>query len=417
MDLECIDSYADTPSRFQPKNMGVFVLSRQSAPREPVVTILYKNCHQYRVPFYTELRTLLAQKGIELRVAFGDGVAEDSAKGDVATLNWAEQAPCRTFTVFGRTLLWQPAFRLARQSDLVISEQASKQLFNVFLGVMPLWSRGRHAYWGHGRNFQASIEGSGGETLKKLLTRRAHWFFAYNDLSAEAAVDAGAAASRTTSVMNSTDTTHIRTVRQALPPDTSDRVRAELGMGAGPVALYLGGIYTHKRPEFLVDAAERLRNLVPDVEVLVIGDGSAADLIEDAANEHPWFHHVGAQYGDQRIRYASVADIQLMPGLVGLNVVDGFALGVPTITTGIDYHSPEIDYLIHDVNGIVANTSSPQEFAAVAASLLNDTERLSRLKLEAELSGRDLSIEDMAQRFADGVVQALRDRRSRGRFT
>jgi len=268
----------------------------------------------------------------------------------------------------------------------------------------------KHAFWGHGKNFQASLEGGAGEGLKRRLTNRAHWFFAYNTLSADAAVEFGMDPDNVTSVMNSTDTEHMREVRMSLPEHTAQSVRDELSMGDGPVAMYLGGVYLHKRPDFLVQAAERIRELVPNFEMVVIGSGSAVDVIEQAAANHDWFHHLGARYGDERVRLASVADIQLMPGLVGLNVVDGFALGIPTITTDIDYHSPEIEYLLEGVNGIVTpKGSTPEDFAQVAADVLCSPEQLAALRAGAELSGKELSISDMAQRFADGIIQALRE--------
>lgn len=386
--------------------------SNPEATTEPVVTVLFKNCNQYRVPFFRHLRNNLEQKGIDFRLVVGGGLPEDLAKGDIASgsLPWAEERPFRSLTIAGHTLLWQPGLDLARTSDLVITEQASKQLFNVVLSYGQRFVRARHAFWGHGKNFQASIEGSAGEGLKKHLTKRAHWFFAYNDLSTEAAVEFGMPRDRVTNVMNSTDTVHMRDIRMALPASTADDVRSELGIGDGPVAIYIGGIYRHKRPAFLVEAVEAIRELVPNFEMIVIGAGSEVDVIADAAQRHDWFHHLGARYGDERIRLASVAEIQLMPGLVGLNVVDGFALGLPTITTDIDYHSPEIEYLLNGVNGVITPAdATPREFASAAAAVLTNPARLDTLRAGAEIAGHELSIQDMARRFADGIVQALRE--------
>lgn len=381
---------------------------RQAQTTEPVVSIIYKNCNQYRVPFFNQLRTNLEQKGIRLRLVVGGGLPEDEAKGDVAALDWAERRTFRTLHLRGHSLLWQPGFDIARTSDLVITEQASKQLFNIALsvGARPLGTR--HAFWGHGRNFQSSVEGSAGEGLKRALTKRAHWFFAYNNISAEAAIDFGMDPERVTRVMNSTDTAHMRAIRGALSPETGEAVRSELGIEPGPVGLYLGGIYAHKRPQFVVDAAIEIRERIPNFSMLVIGSGSDVGIMEEAARKHPWFHHLGARYGDERVRLATVASIQLMPGLVGLNVVDGFALGLPTVTTDIAWHSPEIEYLKHNVNGfVVPGNPTASFFADAAADLLRDPARLRQLQSGADLAGRELSIEDMAERFADGVVQAL----------
>jgi glycosyltransferase involved in cell wall biosynthesis len=337
-----------------------------------------------------------------------EGLDEDRAKGDRASMPWAEIRPLREFSIAGRSLLWQPGFDVAYGSDLVITEQASKQLFNVVLAYGQRALRTRHAFWGHGKNFQAPLEGSSGEGLKRRLTRRAHWFFAYNELSARAAVEAGISADRVTVVMNATDTAHIRAVVGALPADSGPRVRHELGMGSGPVGVFMGGIYPPKRPQFLLDAAAVIRTLVPDFEMLIIGSGSERDLVESAANAAPWIHYAGPRYGDDRLRLASVASIQLMPGMVGLNIVDAFALGLPTITTDIDYHSPEIDYLIDGKNGvIVSGDPSPGEYAHRVAELLHDPVRLALLQHGAFEASSELTIEHMADNFARGVLDAL----------
>lgn len=384
------------------------VFAKARAIDEPVVTILFKNCHQYRVQFFELLKENLAQKGIHLRLVVGGGLPEDEAKGDTANLEWAETRDFRSIKALGHTLLWQPGLDLARDSDLIITEQATKQLFNVVLSVGQRFFGTRHAFWGHGQNFQASIEGSAGEGLKKRMTERAHWFFAYNDLSAQAAIDFGMNPNRISTVMNSTDTSHIREIRMTLDHDIQQQVRDELQMGNGPAALYLGGIYGHKRPEFVIEAAEYLRSIIPDFEMIVIGDGSSGHLMTKAAAKHSWFHYMGSCYDDERVALASVASIQMMPGLVGLNIVDAFALGIPTVTTAIDYHSPEIEYLKDGVNGLMTpEKSTPREFAQIAADLLQDPVRLADMQAAADLSGRELSVEDMARRFADGVVQAL----------
>ncbi len=375
---------------------------------EPVVAILVKNTNRYRVPFYEQLRAELGQRGVELRLVVADGLAEDHAKGDRATLSWAEPRPLKEVHVRGRGVLWQPGFDIASGADLVITEQATKQLFNIALSFGQRTLHTRHAFWGHGRNFQASIEEGGGEGVKRRLTRRAHWFFAYNQTSADAAVDAGMPADRVTAVMNSTDTAAMRRTLASLPQGSAQAVRQELGIGAGPVGLYIGGLYAPKRPEFLIDAAIELRALIPDFELVVIGSGSQAAVVTDAADTHSWIHAIGANYDDDRIRLGSIASVALMPGMVGLNVVDGFALGLPTVTTDIDYHSPEIEYLVDGENGlIVSGDPDPGSYASAVAALLRDPDRLESLRSGAWQSGSALSIEDMTARFADGVEAAL----------
>ena len=102
--------------------MGRSVQTDLTVTAEPVVTILFKNCNQYRVPFFRHLRRNLEQKGIELRLVVGGGLPEDLAKGDIAadSLPWAEERPFRSISVLGHTMLWQPGFDLARSSDCLL---------------------------------------------------------------------------------------------------------------------------------------------------------------------------------------------------------------------------------------------------------------------------------------------------------
>ena len=392
----------------------VLRLTNPASPKtQPVVTILQRNLNRYRTGFYISLREQLRENGVQLRLVTASGLAEDVAKQDFVSLEWAEFRPLRELQIKGTSLLWQPGFDLARDSDLIITEQASKQLFNVVLAYGQRFLGTKHAFWGHGRNFQAThpSEGGLGEGLKKRLTRRAHWFFSYNELSSTAAIASGMPAGRVTATMNSTDTRRIREHLRGVDPDA---VRAEFGFGSGPLGLYMGGIAIKKRPDYLIESALEIRRRVPDFELVVIGDGPLREIVNSAAKRHSWIHALGAIYDDRRVGPASVCSVQILPGLVGLNIVDGFALGIPSITRDVDYHSPEIDYLEDGVNGVMMPSGLPPKyFGAAVADLLEDAPRLAALRSGAERSGEQLSIEDMAKRFADGICEALSaDRRA-----
>ncbi len=373
----------------------------------PLVTFLLRNLNQYRLSFYELLREGLDAEGIDLRLVTASGMVEDAEKGDVASLEWAEHRPFKEVKIKGVSLLWQPGFDLARASDLLITEQASKQLFNIVLAYGQGLLGTRHAFWGHGRNLQASheTESGTGEGLKQRLTSRAHWFFSYNDMSTDLAVDAGMQRDRVTPTMNATDT---KRIRDALAGVDAARVRDDFGFGDGPLALFMGGLSPKKRVDFLLESAIAIRQQVPDFELVVIGDGPVRDLVSDACERHPWIHWLGAMYDESRVAPASVCSVQLMPGLVGLNIVDAFALGIPTVTTGIDWHSPEIDYLQHDRNGLMLpEDTSPDHFADEVARLLGDGPRVTAMQAEAALWGERLSSEDMADRFVQGILEAL----------
>jgi hypothetical protein len=98
-----------------------------------------------------------------------------------------------------------------------------------------------------------------------------------------------------------------------------------------------------------------------------------------------------------------------MPGLVGLAILDSFALEVPLVTTSDVAHSVEIAYLEHDVNGLMvsADEVTPAMYAESVVSLLRDPVRLERLRRRCRDDRQRYTIEEMVRRFADGVEAAL----------
>lgn len=379
------------------------------------VSMVTRELNSYRVAFFEEARRLLADDDVEFDLFVGGATAADRAKDDPARLDWAKSLTVREVSIRGRELWWQSVIKLARRSDMIITEQASKQLSNLPLALLQRTGTIRHALWGHGRNFQQSIEGGSGENLKAWFTRSAHWFFSYTDASTDALRDLGFPDGRITTFNNSTDVREVRDAQNSLDTSSAGDVRTELGLGTGPVVAYLGALYPPKRTQFLLDGLDALRTEIGDVEAIVIGGGSDAALVARHAAERPWLHQLGPVYGLDRVRFASCSELLLMPGLVGLNVVDGFALGLPTITTAIDYHSPEIAYLLHGVNGWICDEHvTAKDYALQVARILRDADCLARLQAGAVQAGDELGVEQMAVRFAAGVRMALDAPRRRG---
>ena len=374
----------------------------------PVVTIVFRLLAKYRVPFYVGLREELDSRGITLRL-----LANDETKGQVdrdfhTDLDWAERYTAKQIHVGSRYLLWQPVTKDIRNDDLIIVEQASRLLLNY---VLLAWQRLRGpkvALWGHGEGLQPGERTWVGEKIKTASSKYPHWWFAYNQFTVRIVEGFGYPADRITDVQNSTDSKPLASARAAVTDAQIDQLRDELGIKTDNVAMFLGSLYNEKRPEFLIESALAMRAQMPDFELLILGSGPVAAPVEAAAAEHDWIHHVTGVWGVDVAPYAALAKVLVMPGLVGLAVVDAFALDTPMITCDIDYHSPEIDYLEVGVNGEMApGDASAAQYAQLVTTVMADEERLARLH-EGCAAGRDrYTMEEMVQRFADGVEKAL----------
>lgn len=372
------------------------------------VAIVYRIVPRYRLAFYELLRERLDARGIELALIYGQPGPEDAKKADTVDVPWGRYLPSRIVRLGGREIYWQPVLGAVAACDLVVVEQASKLLVNYPLMARQALGGPKVAFWGHGRNFQSGEASALGEWIKRQLSTRVHWWFAYNEASARIVADLGFPRERITDVRNAIDTRSLAAAADAVDEDQRARLRASLGLGGGPVGLFIGGMYPGKGLPFLLEACRRIRARVPGFEALFVGAGSEQAHVERATEHEAWIHYLGPRHGDDKARVASLADVMLMPRYLGLVVLDAFALGLPLITTDAPGHGPELAYLEHGVNGlVVASGDDPGPYADAVSELLLDPPRLERMRERCLRDREAYSIEEMARRFADGIEAAL----------
>ncbi len=359
----------------------------------------------YRVPFFEGLRAALAQKGIELDFVYGKPTGADAAKKDTATLPWARQVDLKVIHMGSSELVWHPVLGELGRYDLVITEQANRTLINYLLLFRQMMGR-RFAFWGHGRNLQddpASLK----NRFKALYTNRCHWWFAYAEGVKQRLIQDGFPAERITAVQNSIDTNGLARDVAAVSPDRVQALRRELGFeDSARVGIYCGGMYEEKQIPLLLEAARKIKAAVPQFHLLAVGSGPEAHLFQEASSHLGWVHAVGPKFGVEKATHFALAELFLMPGLVGLGVLDSFVTGVPMITTRYPFHSPEIDYLHDGINGLITGISA-DEYARGVIDLLNDQPRLNTLRAGAKASAGRYTMEAMVANFAEGIERAL----------
>jgi glycosyltransferase involved in cell wall biosynthesis len=381
-------------------------LRRTMTTKRRRVVVLYRFLPQYRRRFYELLRRRLEAEGVEFRLIYGDGDDGDRSKRDLVYLPWAQSVPNRILTLFGLRAVWQPALRYLRRDDLVIVEQATKLLLNYWLHVLAALGLIRLAYWGHGRNFQATSARAPQEGVKAWLSRRVHWWFAYNDLSRSIVESYGFPKERITSVDNAIDTNALRRLAVEIDDARRSAARERFGLKGQCVGLYIGAMYKEKRLEFLMKAAARIRHEIPDFELLLVGSGPDAHIAAEAASAHPWVHYLGPLFDHDKAHAFAVSRVVLLPGAVGLAILDSFACGVPLVTTDVPFHGPEIDYLDNGRNGLMTPHDA-DTYAEAVVRLMRDQLDYESLRNGAVASARRYTVENMVDRFASGIFQAL----------
>jgi len=373
----------------------------------PEVIFITRELSHYRVPFHETVRNLLSANKVNYRLIYSEPSPREAAKKDTAKIDWAEEV--KTF-YFGAEaeLCWQRVLGHVRHSDLIVIGQENKLLSNYPLYLRRALGGPRLAFFGHGKNFQAANPNSFSERFKRLLVNKVDWWFAYTERSADIVAQSGFPRDRITVFNNSIDTSSIRMELASIDPVEENASRQLLLSGSHKVGVYVGGLYPLKRIAFMLEAAKRVRELISDFHLLVIGAGEDTGMVVAAAEEHEWIHYVGPKFGREKTLLTSLGRVFLMPGLVGLGILDSFAYGTPMVTTDVSFHSPEIEYLKDGTNGvIVKDCNNVGAYAEAVARILHDDTWREHLRTGAAEALHTYTIEKMAERFATGVLGAL----------
>lgn len=378
-----------------------YVRMRQRRERKVVVIVQDKVPH-YRVPFFTELRRLLDEENVTLRLLHAQAPldSDDFTRSFYPDLDWAE--PFKKLNLpNGAT--WYPILPAIEGSDLVIVEAASKRIQNYVLLILRSLGGPKLAFWGHGWSHKTPRPGALSERIKLWLGKHADWYFAYTWSVRQGLIQRGFRPDRITDVQNAAPRPPYPD--HDLPPATAIRKKLKIS-GDAPIAVFCGRMYHYKRLPFAIRAAELVKATLPGFQLLLIGGGPDRHLAQEAAETHDYIRYLGPLFGKDKAEIFRVAHVTAMPGLVGLGVVDAFQHGVPPVATTYPFHSPEFAYLKDGINGLVAD-NTVTSFANALIRVLSNRDLRSRLERGCRLAAETITIEAMASRFAQGVMRAL----------
>ncbi len=370
------------------------------------VTIIQRILPHYRVPLFRKMRSRLLEKDVNMRLIYGQEYPGTVPKTVDLPESWAHRVRNSYLKAKDFELVWQPCLNELKSINLVVVEQANRLLLNYFLFMKIAANKSRIAFYGHGRNFQSVNTSRGHELWKKLWIDKVDWWFAYTDLSAKHVAESGFPKDRTTIVNNSIDTAGLAAACAQISDKDIAKIKKELGISSENICVFCGGMHENKRLDFLIASCIELRTMIPDFHMVFIGDGPQRAIVSEACARHPWMHYVGAKFDREKAAYLKAAKALLMPGLVGLVIIDSFVAGVPLITTDISIHSPEIAYLDNNKNGLMTD-STLRAYADEVARYLSSPENQEQLKRGCAESAKTYSLERMVENLVSGIVACL----------
>lgn len=368
------------------------------------VAILQKSMVHYRRQFFEKLRDELKKEGIELTLIYGKNIGARASKKDEVELSWGIFKPNRVLKLGDRVLIWQPCLKELSNKDLIIVEQANKLLINYLLVFLRPFRTFKLGYWGHGRNIQ-DHPNSLSNRFKYLFIKKCDWWFAYTEGVKDFLSGLGFPEKKVTVVQNAIDTAHLQEALSKVEEKEVQALKDRLGIPNDQVGIFCGGMYPEKHIDFLLESCLKIKQAVPDFHMIFIGAGIDAHKVKKAAQEHSWIHYEGPHFGEEKIPYFKLAGVQLMPGLVGLGILDSFALQTPIVTTDYEFHSPEIEYLENGKNGLMTPMDTDQYAEGVIALLQSGHYR--DMIAHCKKGAAQYTIEQMVENFKNGILEAL----------
>jgi glycosyltransferase involved in cell wall biosynthesis len=163
-------------------------------------------------------------------------------------------------------------------------------------------------------------------------------------------------------------------------------------------------LYSEKKVDFLLRAFALLKANYPDVALLIVGNGEERKKLEQLSRDLNLrdVHFLGEVLDPRKSAvYFMLADLMVIPAYVGLAIVHGFALGLPLITTDVQGHGPELDYLSED-NGVITKPEI-SVFSETIRGLLTSSPRLTAMKRCAYARAELLFLKSSVRRFAETI--------------
>ena len=330
------------------------------------------------------------------------GKSKNPVRQDEVDIDWAVSAKNVEVKIGNSSFFWVPAAsRSVFNSDLIILMQENKILSNYPILFRAKLNRKKIALWGHGLN-----NNSLGNRFRRLYSTNVDWWFAYTKGVALKVEAMGFPKNRITILQNAIDTENLIKAYDNCTQEDIWALQKAMLINDCPVGLFCGGMIPEKRLEFIINACKQIKKELPRFQMIFIGAGEESWKVESEAVMNNWMHFVGPKLGEERVKYFKIADVLLMPGMVGLVILDSFAMKTPLITTNHSYHSPEIEYLDNYWNGLMV-PDTLESYSEAVVRVLNSKKMIADLKQHCRESALKYTIEQMVNNFMDGVLKSL----------
>lgn len=371
------------------------------------VTIVQPALAKYRIPVLCELA---ARPGIDLKIVYGVTPGLDNVEPDGFR---AEPAVMKTTHLLGSKALVYPAqfwSATRRDCDVLILTWTPRYVL-----LLPSIFRARLAgvgmvLWGHGLS---KSDRPFWKRARDFLARRADCLLFYDGYTAQRYLDDGWPRERISVAPNAIDHAAIDTAREAWlsDPERLAEFRRSHGLEGQQTVLFVSRLLPANRVDLLLEAAVGLRERIPNVRIVIIGNGdterqSLQQRAVELGVDDVMIFERGLYNEEELAPWFLSADVFCYPENIGLSILHALWYGTPVVTSDRrECHNPEIVYHEPGRNGECYRHGDVASLTETLAGLLESPDRL-----EAMSPGARQSVEGRVtvDRMVDGFEEAIR---------
>lgn len=362
--------------------------------------IIHPFVQAYRAGLYTAVADRLAEHDVNVSVAQGPPPPSLANRNDTTSAKWAVPTPTRWVRLADKDIALR---RIPHSSDLVIVEQAIKNLETYPLLAHKPFGGPSVAMWGHGRSF-STPQGPTFGRLKQYLTRRCDWFFAYTQAGADHVVHHGFPRTRVSVLNNTIDTDALSADLSNVTSSDTESFQRRHNLTPGRTALFLGGVDSAKGIGFLVEASLHAERLLPGFVVLVGGAGNDLAKVRAAQAAGAPVRALGRLDGPEKALALRATDLIAIPSSIGLVAVDSLVSGRPIVTRDNATHGPEADYVRDGLSVWLPGNADPEQYARALVQTLADRSALVTMQAACLEAAPHYSLSNMVDAFVEGVL-------------
>ncbi len=366
-------------------------------------------CPHYRVPVFKKLAEV-----VDLKLYYGKGEKKGALKNaeniegfkhqelfSIVVGFWFRDIYLRF--VFFPTLL----FHLSQdRPEVIISEGITNIINLVFIWFYCKLCKVGLIVWDSGRRKEKpkSIFRKLIEPLYVLILKQAKAIIAYGTVAKDYFLSLGIEAEKIFIAQNTIGVEKCLRELEKLRRDLRkiEEKRRTLSLENKKIILYVGALERRKKVENLIVVFEELKREVPNIVLLIIGDGPERTRLERLVSVRKISDcfFIGEVIEDIST-YFLLCDIFVQPGWNSLAIIEAMAYGKPVVT--VSYGGPEYEIIENNKDGIIVERDDIEQLENSILKILKDSVFAENMGKFAQQKVKSLSLDNMIRGFVEAI--------------